>query len=106
MTKKPDRKKRIEHIYATTSEEVDHVTLTFDQKQGEIGFAEAMTNVYSQISYERPKGPKVLSRIPHRPQPALPSIPPPRCLKTTTSYAPLTPTLACSLEKKFQSPQS
>lgn len=64
MTKKPDRKKRIEHIHATTSEEVDHVTLTFDQRTGEIRFAEAMTNVYSQISYERPKGPKVLSRIP------------------------------------------
>lgn len=51
MTKKPDRKKRIEHIYATTSEEVDHVTLTFDQRTGEIRFAEVITSVYSQISY-------------------------------------------------------
>lgn len=59
-----NRKPRSEHIYATTTGEVSEIAVTVDGRTGAISFGQEMTNVYSERSYERPKGPKVLSRIP------------------------------------------
>jgi hypothetical protein len=64
MPKKPPRKKRIEHLYGTTAGDVTEIVVTVDQRTGEIQFGGAMVNTYSEVSYERPKGPKVVSRIP------------------------------------------
>lgn len=59
------RKKRSEAIYGTTaSKDTAEIAITFDHATGEVSFGADMINVYSEISYERPKGPKVLSRIP------------------------------------------
>ena len=62
--KRSKRKKRIEQIYATTKGNVSEIALTIDSRTGEISFGTEMINVYSEVTYERPKGPKVLSRIP------------------------------------------
>lgn len=64
MAKKSPRKKRIEHIYGTTAGEVSEIVMTVDERTGEIQFGGAMVNTYSEVSYERPKAPKVVSRIP------------------------------------------
>ena len=64
MGKMPQRKKRMEALYGTTVGDVSELTVTVDQRTGEVSFGGAMTNVYSEISYERPKGPKVVSRVP------------------------------------------
>lgn len=63
-TRDKDRKLRSEYIYGTTSGEVSEFYLTVDQRTGAISFGQGMTTVYSERSYERPKGPKVLSRTP------------------------------------------
>jgi hypothetical protein len=62
--KKPERKKRTEYVYATTKDDVSEIVVTTNSLTGEIGFGTEMTNVYSEVTYDRPKGPKVLSRIP------------------------------------------
>jgi len=62
--KKPEKKKRNEHIYATTKGEVTEIVVTANSLTGEITFGTGVTNVYSEVTYDRPKGPKVLSRIP------------------------------------------
>lgn len=59
-----DRKPRSESIYGTTTGQVSELKLTVDQRTGAISFGQAMTNVYSERSYERAKSPKVLSRVP------------------------------------------
>ena len=59
-----DKKPRSEAIFGTTSGEISELRLTVDPKTGSISFGQAMTNVYSERSYERPKAPKVLSRMP------------------------------------------
>lgn len=64
MAKKPPRKKRIEHLYGTTAGDVAEFIVRVDERNGEIQFGGAMVNTYSEVSYERPKGPKVVSRIP------------------------------------------
>jgi len=62
--KKSERKKRSEHIAATLEGDATELLVTINAGTGEVHFEHEMTNVYSEISYERPKGPKVLSRIP------------------------------------------
>lgn len=62
--KKDGRKPRTEYIYGTTVGDVSELIVTTNSLTGEISFGQDMTNVYSEISYERAKGPKVLSRIP------------------------------------------
>jgi hypothetical protein len=57
-------KKRNEHIYATTTGNVTELIVTIDERTGEISFGQEMTNIYSERSYDRAKGPKVTSRIP------------------------------------------
>ncbi|NIA68445.1 hypothetical protein HBA54_07550 [Pelagibius litoralis] len=65
MAKKRDTKKtRNEQILATTKGEVSEIALTVDPQTGEIRFENDMLNVYSEVNYDRPKGPKILSRIP------------------------------------------
>jgi hypothetical protein len=61
--KKSAPKKRIEQIYATTSGPVGELRVTVDSA-GAIRFGTPVENVYSEVSYARSKGPKVLSRIP------------------------------------------
>ena len=62
--KKVDKKPRKEYIYATTSNEVDSITLSVDPKTGEVTFETEVKDTYSETSYDRPKGPKILSRTP------------------------------------------
>ena len=65
MAKKPIRKPRTEAIYATTvRDDMTHIIVHIDQQTGEISFGDEMTNIYSEVGYERAKGPKVLNRIP------------------------------------------
>ena len=58
------RKKRNEQIYATTIGEVTELVVHVDSQTGEISFGQEMTNVYSEVSYDRPKGEKVVQRVP------------------------------------------
>jgi hypothetical protein len=58
------RKKRTEHIYGTTPAGISELGISIDVHTGEIQFSQPMVNTYSQVSYERAKGPKVVSRIP------------------------------------------
>lgn len=64
MSKKQSRKKRIEHLYGTTVGDVTEIVVTVDERTGEIRFGGVMADTYSEVSYERPKGPKIVSRIP------------------------------------------
>ena len=64
MPKDDERKPRSDYIYGTTKGVVSQLEFTVDGSTGEIGFGPNVDNTYSEISYERAKGPKVLSRIP------------------------------------------
>ncbi|MBB6178305.1 hypothetical protein [Pseudorhizobium flavum] len=57
-------KRRIEHLYGTTAGDVTSLSISVDPSTGEFKFNQPMENAYSQVSYDRPKGPKVLTRIP------------------------------------------
>lgn len=62
--KNPPPKPRAEEIYATTLSDATELVVRIN-RQGDFGFGQPMTNVYSQVSYERPKGAKSpLSRVP------------------------------------------
>lgn len=61
---KDTKKKREEYIYATTTGDISELIVTTNSLTGEISFGSDMTNIFSERSYERAKGPKVLSRIP------------------------------------------
>lgn len=58
------RKPRDEHIYATTAGAVSEILFTVDERTGAFRFEQPMENIYYERSYARPKGPKVISRIP------------------------------------------
>jgi len=60
------RKKRNEHIYATTVGNVTEIVVNVNAATGEVSFGGEMTNVYSEVNYDRQKGPKVLSRVPQQ----------------------------------------
>lgn len=64
MAKKQNRKPRTDYIYATTAAEVDHLIVNVDGRTGSFSFGNEVTDVYSETSYERTKGPKVVSRVP------------------------------------------
>lgn len=51
-------------MYATTAREVEEISLYVDPQAGEVHFGPAVVNTYSEASYDRPKGPKVLTRTP------------------------------------------
>ncbi|WP_156397728.1 hypothetical protein [Rhizobium sp. Root1204] len=57
-------KKRIEHLYGTTVGNIDSLIIRVNPATGSVEFGHPMSNVYSEMSYERAKGPKVLTRIP------------------------------------------
>lgn len=66
--KTSNKKKRTEYIYGTTEGIVDHISVTVNER-GEITFGNDMTNVYSEVSYEREnrkKSDKVVYRIPQK----------------------------------------
>lgn len=66
--KPSQKKKRTERIYGTTTGIVDHLSFTINER-GEMTFGNDMTNVYSEVSYEREnrkKGEKVVYRIPQK----------------------------------------
>lgn len=62
--KVPERKKRNETIHASVEKNIRELLFKVDHITGEISFGHEVTDVYSELSYARPKGPKVLSRIP------------------------------------------
>ena len=61
--KRPTKKKRTEYIYGTTVGEISELSISVSDL-GEVSFGTEMTNTYSEVTYDRPKGPKVLSRVP------------------------------------------
>ena len=64
---KDKRKKRTEAICGTTaSAEITSIRVSYNHATGEISFGADMINVYSEVSYERLKGQKVLSRVPQK----------------------------------------
>ncbi|MBB3411910.1 hypothetical protein FHT87_005877 [Rhizobium sp. BK316] len=62
--KDKNRKPRFEHLYGTTADNVSEIVVRVNEATGEIEFGQPMVNVYSQVSYARPKGEKVLTRVP------------------------------------------
>ena len=64
MSKKQTAKRRSAAIYATTANEVDKITISVNPATDEIEFHCEIIDAYSEISYDRAKGPKVLSNTP------------------------------------------
>jgi len=58
------RKPRNEQLYGTIADNVSEIIVRVNEATGEIEFGQPMVNVYSQVSYDRPKGEKVLTRVP------------------------------------------
>lgn len=59
------RKQRSKFIYgATTSIECKSIEITYDPSKEQFSFGNGVADFYSEISYERIKGPKILSRVP------------------------------------------
>lgn len=55
---------RQERIYATTSNLVDDISISINSKTNTVSFGTEIKDAYSEITYDRSKGPKVVSRIP------------------------------------------
>lgn len=64
MKKNDKNKPRQKYIYATTSGVVDNISLSFDPTTNSIRFETEVKDAYSEITYDRAKGPKVISRTP------------------------------------------
>lgn len=64
MPKKSNRKPRKEYIYGTTASEVSSIGIVYDPETDSLQFRDEMINTYSEVSYQRQKNEKVLSRIP------------------------------------------
>jgi hypothetical protein len=62
--KDPPKKPRTEYIYGTTAGKVTELIVSVDPSTGGITFGNDMTDVYLESSFERPKGPKPVYRIP------------------------------------------
>ena len=60
----PGRKPRFDWTYATISEKVSEISLSYDPETDTVSFSQPVENTYHQVSYERSKGPKVLNRVP------------------------------------------
>lgn len=61
--KKKKRKHREEEIFFTTKAKSREISVFFDQN-GNIELDNGMTNIYTETTYSRPKGNKVISRVP------------------------------------------
>jgi hypothetical protein len=57
-------KPRLQRIYSTTKKGITEISLSFDPQNGAILFDTEMTNIYSETTFDRPKGQKVVSRVP------------------------------------------
>lgn len=64
MAKDNEKKPRTEYIYGRTKGVVSQLEFTVDTSTGEISFGPNVGNTYTEVTYDRAKGPKVLSRIP------------------------------------------
>lgn len=64
MRKKNNKKPRNEHIYATTTNMVESISLSINQQTGEIEFETDVEEKYLEVTYDREKGEKVISRVP------------------------------------------
>jgi len=62
-----EKKPRTEYLYGVTKDVVTKLEFTVDTRTGEISLGLDVINTYSEMSYDRPKGPKVLSRVPQPP---------------------------------------
>ncbi|MBN9083844.1 MAG: hypothetical protein BGP04_16540 [Rhizobiales bacterium 62-17] len=59
------RKQRAKFIYGTTtSAEIKSIEVMCDPSKEQFSFGNGVTDFYSEMSYERVKGPKILSRVP------------------------------------------
>ena len=57
-------KPRSEQIYSTTKGKVTEISWSFNPQTGDIDFDTEMINIYSETTFNRPKGRKVVSRVP------------------------------------------
>lgn len=57
---------RQEYVYGTTKGQVDEIGITINPETGEIEFLTEMIDTYTQVSYDRPRGEKILTRVPSR----------------------------------------
>ncbi|MEO1020372.1 MAG: hypothetical protein AAFY56_22185, partial [Pseudomonadota bacterium] len=64
MTKKAERKPRTDWLYGKTKQSVSSISVEVGPSADDIAFVTDMKDVYSEVTYERPKGPKVVARIP------------------------------------------
>jgi len=64
MAKKSTRKPRKDYICGTTASEVSNIEIVYDSETDSLRFGNDMINTYSEVSYERKKNEKILSRIP------------------------------------------
>lgn len=63
-SRKAKKKQRQEWTYVRTVGEVSEISLQVDQSTGDVTFVTPVEDMYSEVSYERTKGPKVLTKIP------------------------------------------
>jgi hypothetical protein len=61
--KKEGKKRREEQIFFTTEAKSGEITIFFDQN-GNLELDNGMRNIYTETTYGRPKGKKVISRVP------------------------------------------
>ena len=64
MAKGDKRKPRKNFIYGTTAGKVTEIEVTYDLTSDGVRFGGDMVNIYSEVTYDRRKSEKVLSRIP------------------------------------------
>jgi hypothetical protein len=64
MAKHKNKKPRQEYVYGTTANKVSSIEVIYDPATDSFRFGGEMENTYSQITYSRKKGEKVLSRLP------------------------------------------
>jgi hypothetical protein len=64
MEEEKGKKPRSTSVYATTAGKVESITVSIDRRNGDVIFHDKVINTYNEVTYERAKGPKILSRIP------------------------------------------
>jgi len=57
-------KPRVEYIYGMTTNEVSAIEFSIDQSTGDLRFVTPMKDLHHKTTYGRPKGDKVVNRIP------------------------------------------
>jgi hypothetical protein len=64
MKNDSERKPRNERILVTTQDQVSSINVGFDPVTGKIHFDKAVINSHSEVTYDRTKGEKIVSKIP------------------------------------------